>query len=138
MWVLGHLAKVNGEFLRRTGRGIETLDVREACDLAYAVITSDMERNFYAMVSAGAKFTDSDDPLGDQVLRFEERAGLRFNPEDIALEAHRNWLRAQGKDWDDTPVGAGNGQWWDTNVEWTPRTTMSDLDSEAARARGKK
>lgn len=129
---------MNGEFLRAHGHGIQELDVRELCSLAYAMITEDMTRHYYALVAAGAKFNDSEDPLGDQIYRFEEKIGIRFNPEDIALAAHKAWLKRRGMEWDDTPVGAGNGQWWDTNVEWTRQTTMGDLDTEAEKARGKK
>lgn len=89
-----------------------------------------MERSYYAQVAAGAKWENSDDPLGDSIARFEERVGLRENPEEIALAMHRQWLEAQGKEWDDTPVSAGSGQWWDQDVEFTD---MRDLDAEARR-----
>jgi hypothetical protein len=121
---------VNGDFVRAHGHGIEYLGVRELCDVAYSAIVGDMERHYYALVGAGASWKDSDDPLGDQVQRFEERIGLRDDPEALALEMHKQFLRAQGKDWDDTPVGAGNGEWWDQDVEFTD---MSDLDAEARR-----
>jgi hypothetical protein len=123
--VLAHLAKVNGDFLRAHGRGIEELSPRELCDIAYSAILEDMERHYYALVAAGAQWKDSTDPLGDDIVRFEERIGLRDDP-----EMHKQFLRDQGKEWDDTPVGAGNGQWWDQDVEFTD---MSDLDAEAKR-----
>lgn len=91
-----------------------------------------MERHYYAMVAAGGRWENSDDPLGDTIVRFEERIGLRENPEDIALALHRQFLASQGKEWDDTPVGAGNGEWWDQDVEFT---SMSDLDQQAQRRR---
>jgi hypothetical protein len=89
-----------------------------------------MERHHYAQMAAGAQWKDSTDPLGDAVQRFEERIGLRENPEDIALELHKQFLKAQGKEWDDTPVSGGSGNWWDQDVEFTD---MSDLDREAKR-----
>ncbi len=87
-----------------------------------------MERNHYAMVAAGAKWENTTDPLGEAVRRFEERIGLRYNPEDTALELHKKMLAERGIEWDDTPVGAGSGQWWDQDVEFTD---MSDLDAAA-------
>lgn len=104
--------------------------MRELCDVAYSAIVSGMERHYYAMVAAGAKWESTSDPLLDSVERFEERTGLREDPEAIALEMHKQFLRSQGKTWDDTPVGAGNGQWWDQDVEFTD---MSDLDQEQKR-----
>jgi hypothetical protein len=127
-----HLAKVNGDFLRSHGYGIEELDVRELCDVAYSAIVADMERQYYALVAAGGKWEHSDDPLGDSIVRFEERIGLRDDPAALALEMHKQFLAAQGKEWDDTPVGAGNGEWWNQNVEFTD---MSDLDRQAERRR---
>jgi hypothetical protein len=84
-------------------------------------------------VAAGAQWKDSHDPLGDEITRFEERIGLRENPEEIALMMHKQFLKDQGREWDDTPVGAGNGQWWDQDVEFTD---MSDLDAAAKRRAG--
>jgi hypothetical protein len=130
--VLGHYSKVNGDFLRANGRGIEELDARELCDLAYSAIIEEMTRHYYAMVAAGAQWKD-DDPLADNIQRFEERIGLQENPEEIALAMHRQFMADQGKEWDDTPVGAGSGQWWDQDVEFTD---MSDLDAAAKRRRG--
>jgi hypothetical protein len=124
---------VNGDFLRAHGCGIQELDVRELCDIAYAAIVTDMERHYYALVAAGATWKDTEDPLGDNIKRFEERTGLRDDPEALALEMHKNFLKIQGKEWDDTPVGAGNGEWWDQNVEFTD---MSDLDTERKRRAG--
>ena len=124
---------MNGDFLRAHGYGIEELDTRELCDVAYASIVADMERNFYALVAAGAQWKDTRDPLGDDIRRFEERIGLRDNPEALALEMHKQFLAAQGKEWDDTPVGAGSGQWWDQDVEFS---SMSDLDTAAKRSEG--
>lgn len=121
---------MNGDFVRAHGHGIEELDVREMCDVAYALHVADLERHYYALVSAGATWKDSKDPLGDAIMRFEEKIGLRDNPEDLALELHRKWLEQRGIEWDDTPVGAGNGQWWDQDVEFTD---MADLDREAKR-----
>jgi hypothetical protein len=124
------MAKVNGDFLRANGIGIEELDPRELCDVAYSSVIADMERHHYAMVSAGATWKDSDDPLGDSIVRFEERVGLRDNPEDLALMLHKKFLESKGIEWDDTPVSAGSGKWWDQDVEFTD---MSDLDREAKR-----
>lgn len=128
--MLAHLAKVNGDFLRAHGHGIEELTPRELCDIAYSAILEDMERHYYALVAAGATWKDTTDPLGDDIIRFEERIGLRDDPEALALEMHKQFLTSQGKEWDDTPVGAGNGQWWDQDVEFTD---MSDLDREQKR-----
>lgn len=128
--MLAHLAKVNGDFLRAHGHGIEELGARELCDIAYAAILEGMERHFYAMVAAGAKWEGTDDPLGDDVRRFEERIGLRDDPMAWALEQHKLFLKAQGKEWDDTPVSGGSGQWWDQDVEFTD---MADLDREHKR-----
>jgi hypothetical protein len=117
---------VNGDFLLAHGHGIQELDPRELCDLSYALIVRDMEQSFYAVVSSGnAKFEESD-PLGEQIALFEEKIGLREDPAAIALELHKRLLAAQGKEWDDTPVGAGSGQWWDQDVEFTD---MADLDA---------
>lgn len=132
--MLAHLAKVNGDFLRANGYGIEELDARELCDVAYAAITAGMERHYYALVAAGAKWEGTDDPLGDDIRKFEERIGLRDDPNAWALAMHRQMMEAQGKAWDDTPVTGGSGQWWDQDVEFS---SMSDLDAEAKR-RGKK
>ncbi|HEY1705584.1 MAG TPA: hypothetical protein VGG75_38350 [Trebonia sp.] len=106
------------------------LSARELCDVAYAAIIADMERHHYALVAAGAQWKDSRDPLGDDIARFEERIGLRDNPEALALALHKQFLADQGKEWDDTPVGAGNGEWWDQDAEFTD---MRDLDAEAKR-----
>jgi hypothetical protein len=92
------------------------------------MIIADLERTYYAQVASGAKWEGTSDPLGDAVHRFEERIGLRDNPEDIALAMHKQMLAARGIEWDDTPVGAGSGQWWDQDVEFTE---MSDLDAQA-------
>jgi hypothetical protein len=129
-WVLAHFAKVNGDFLRTHGHGIEQLSPRELCDVAYSSIVADMERHYYALVAAGAKWEDVSDPLGDDIQRFEERIGLRDDPEAIALAMHRQFLKDQGKEWDDTPVGAGTGQWWEQDTEFT---SMSDLDQASKR-----
>lgn len=103
------------------------------CDVAYSCVMAESEKLYYAQVSAGAKWENSDDPLGEAVIRFEEKIGLRENPEDIALELHKQFLKAQGKKWDDTPVGAGSGQWWDQDVEFT---SMEDLDTGKKRHEG--
>jgi hypothetical protein len=121
------LSKVNGEFLRVHGHGIEQLDPRELCDLVYATLTGDIERHYYALVAAGAQWKDSSDPLGDDIVRFEERIGLRDDPAAWALEQHKLFLAAQGKEWDDTPVSAGSGQWWDQDVEFS---SMESLDAQ--------
>lgn len=84
-------------------------------------------------MAAGAKWEGTSDPLADDIRRLEERIGLRENPEEIALALHRQFLADQGKEWDDTPVGAGSGQWWDQDVEFTD---MSDLDATAGRRAG--
>lgn len=104
--------------------------MREMCDAAYSAIVADVERNFYAQVAAGAQWKDSTDPLGDTIERLEERLGLREDPEAIALAMHKAFMLSQGKEWDETPVGAGSGQWWDQDVEFSD---MSDLDQEAKR-----
>lgn len=127
---MGRWAKVNGEFLRAHGHGLQELDVRELCDVAYSAIITDIERNYYALVAAGAQWKDSRDPLGDQVARFEERLGLRDDPEALALAMHKQFMLDQGKEWDETPVGTGSGQWWDQDVEFSD---MSDLDQTAKR-----
>jgi hypothetical protein len=128
--VLAHFAKVNGDFIRRHGRGIEQLDPRELCNVAYSAIVSDMEAHYYALVAAGAQWKDSQDPLGDDIRRFEERIGLRDDPEALALQMHKQLLKERGIPWDDTPVGAGTGQWWEQDTEFT---SMSDLDVESKR-----
>ena len=97
--------KVNGDQLRATGRGIEHLNARELCNLTYSLLVADIERNYYARVSAGAKWENEEDPLGDAVARFEERIGMREDPDAIALALHRRWLESRGIAWDDTPVG---------------------------------
>lgn len=84
-------------------------------------------------MAAGAKWEDATDPLGDMIVRFEERVGLRENPEAIAFELHKQLLKSRGIEWDDTPVGAGSGQWWDQDVEFTD---MSDLDKTSRRRKG--
>lgn len=119
---------MNGDFIRAHGHGIQELDARELCDVAYAAIIGDIEQHYYALVASGATWKDTQDPLGDDITRFEERIGLRDNPEDIALEMHKQFLASQGKEWDDTPVGAGNGEWWDQDIEYG---SMSDLDAAA-------
>ena len=116
--------------LRAHGHGIEELSTRELCDVAYATIVSDLERQYYALLAAGAKWEGTSDPLGDQVTQFEERIGLRDDPAAWALEQHKAFLAAQGKEWDDTPVTGGSGEWWDQDVEFT---SMSDLDRAANR-----
>ena len=77
---------MNGDFIRAHGHGIQELDARELCDVAYATIIGDIEQHYYALVASGATWKDTQDPLGDDITRFEERIGLRDNPEDIALE----------------------------------------------------
>lgn len=124
--MLGNLARVNGALLRGAGYGVEDLHVSELCDVAYSMLTDDLERNYYAQVAAGMTFKDSDTPLADAVYRFEERIGLRENPESIAMELHKRWRAAQGLAWDDTPVGQGGGNWWEQDVE--DFRDMSDLD----------
>lgn len=128
--MLAHLAKVNGDFIRAHGHGIEHLRPRELCDVAYALLIDDIERNYYALLASGATWKDTSDPLGDSVTRFEERMGLRENPADIALELHKQLLKQRGIEWDDTPVGAGSGQWWDQDIEFT---SMGDLDAAGKR-----
>jgi hypothetical protein len=132
-WLLGRYSKVNGDFLRTAGCGIEELDARELCDLAYSAIIEEITRHYHALVAAGAQWKDSRDPLGDDIQRFEERIGLRENPEEIALMMHKQFMKDQGREWDDTPVGAGSGQWWDQDVEFSD---MSDLDAAARRREG--
>ncbi len=105
------------------------MDARELCNVAYSSIIANVERSYYAQLSAGAKW-ETEDPLGDMITRFEERIGLREDPEAIALELHKQLLASRGIEWDDTPVGAGSGQWWDQDVEFTD---MSDLDATARR-----
>jgi hypothetical protein len=89
-----------------------------------------MEHHYYAQVAAGATWKDTSDPLGDQIHRFEERIGLRENPEALALAMHKQLLKERGIEWDDTPVGSGNGEWWDQDAEFSD---MSDLNREAER-----
>lgn len=119
---------MNGDFLRACGHGIEGLDARELCDIAYAAITDDMTKQYYALIAAGATWKDTKDPLGDQISGFEERVGLRDDPAALALELHKKFLKLQGKEWDDTPASGGSGQWWDQETEFT---SMSDLDQAA-------
>jgi photosystem II stability/assembly factor-like uncharacterized protein len=121
---------VNGDLIRNTGHGIEELNPRELCDVAYAAILDGLERRFYALTAAGAQWKDSEDPLGEQIERFEEKIGLRDDPNAWALAMHRQFMESQGREWDDTPVGAGSGEWWDQDVEFT---SMSDLDKAAKR-----
>ena len=128
--MLAHFAKVNGDFIRAHGCGIEQLDPRELCNVAYSAIVEDMSRHYYALVAAGAQWKDSGDPLGDDIRRFEERIGLRDDPSAWALEQHKALLKQRGIPWDDTPVGAGSGQWWEQDTEFT---SMSDLDAESRR-----
>lgn len=109
---------------------MQDLAPRELCDLAYAAIIADIERSYYAQVSAGAEWKDASDPLGDSIRRFEERVGLRDDPEALALELHKGLLKSRGIEWDDTPVSGGSGKWWDQDVEFSD---MSDLDAEAHR-----
>jgi len=87
-----------------------------------------MERNYYALVARGATWEHVDDPLGDQVERFEEHIGLRENPEALAMEMHKMLLASRGIEWDDTPVkGSGSGQWWDQDID--DFRDMSQLDA---------
>jgi hypothetical protein len=109
---------------------VEELDPRELCDVAYAAITGDLEKHYYALVAGGMQWKDTEDPLGESIIRFEERIGLRDDPEALAMEMHKRFMAAQGKEWDDTPVGAGSGQWWDQDAEFTD---MSALDGKRRR-----
>lgn len=124
---------MNGDQLATTGHGIEDMDARELCDLSYALITGGIERQYYALLSGGAKFEDSTDPIGDQITEFEEKFGLREDPSAIALELHKRLLASRGIPWDDTPVGAGSGEWWDQDIEFTD---MSDLDKKKQASEG--
>lgn len=120
---------MNGDFLRANGHGIGTLAPSELCDVAYSALVEGLERQYYAQLAAGAKWDDAD-PLGEMIGRLEEQLSLRENPEAIALELHRRMMAAQGKEWDDTPVGAGSGQWWEQDVD--DFRDMSDLDRAAS------
>lgn len=123
--MLGHYSKVNGDFLRAHGRGIEELDPRELCDLAYATLIAMIEQRHYALVAAGAEWKDSDDPLGEEITAFEERIGLREDPKAVAYAMHKQFMESQGKQWDETPVGTAN-EWWDQNVEFTDMEALDE------------
>lgn len=123
---------MNGDLLRATGRGMETLSPRELCDVAWSAMLEGIEKQYYAMVAAGIKF-EAEDPMADQVTRLEEKIGLRYNPEDLALELHKTLLAARGIEWDDTPVGAGSGKWWDQDID--NFKDMSDLDAASKKKR---
>ena len=42
--------------------------------------------------------------LDEQLERFDETIGMRFDFDALALAQHRAWLESQGKEWDDTEV----------------------------------
>lgn len=42
--------------------------------------------------------------LEEQIQRLDETLGLAVDYDAIALENHKKWLAAQGKEWDDTEV----------------------------------
>lgn len=69
--------------------------------MAYSLILDDMTAARRAQEAAGAKFELS---LEEAIERFEENIGLRFDYDALALENHKKWTAAQGKEWDDTPV----------------------------------
>jgi hypothetical protein len=91
-----------------------------------------MVLTFRARVSRGEKF-EAQDPLGDEIRAFEESIGLRggANAEELALAMHKEWMRQQGKEWDDTPVtGKQADRWWDQDVEYK---SMDDLNRKLTR-----
>jgi hypothetical protein len=52
---------------------------------------------------AGAK-KETDDDLETVIERWEQKIGLRVDPEEQALEALKAFNKARGIPWDDTPV----------------------------------
>jgi hypothetical protein len=115
---------LDGRQIASTGRGIESLTLRQLCNLAYAHYLDEMALTFRAQVAAGAKW-DTDDPFAEKVEEFEEKISLRYDPAETARAMQRAWVEAQGGSWDETPVEASKN-WWDKDVEFT---SMGDLDN---------
>jgi hypothetical protein len=91
-----------------------------------------MTLTFRARLGPESKF-ESEDPLGDAIRSFEEEIGLHggSTAEAIALAMHKEFMRQQGKEWDDTPVSVGDSdRWWDQDVEYT---SMRDLNKKLTR-----
>lgn len=89
--------------LRNQGRGILTFSVREICNIAYSIIVEDLEKMWWAQFSHPNTDLEKLGSIEETVERFEERIGLRINPEDIAMEQHKAMLKAKGIEWDNTP-----------------------------------
>lgn len=89
-----------------------------------------MRETYRAHIAAGAQF-ESDDPLGDQIQQFEEHIGLHPDSRNYVLEQMKLWYKVTGREWDDTPVAAadGNAALADVNIEYT---SMADLNRKLA------
>jgi hypothetical protein len=74
---------------------------RQCMNIAWSLIIDEMTIEDRAMRAAGHKF---EDPLDDRIQYFEERIGLRVNPEEVAMALHKQRLAAMGIPWDDTQV----------------------------------
>lgn len=71
---------------------------------------------------AGGKYSNT---LEEDIERWEEQVGIRHNPEDEAMAAHKRRLEEQGIEWDDTPVSEIPGL-QDKMDQEIPGTFMGD------------
>lgn len=77
--------------------------MREAVNIAQFLAVDEMvmeDREF--RYSGGKKPTD--DPVETHIEHWEEKIGLKVDPDAEALKAYKAWRASQGLEWDDTPV----------------------------------
>lgn len=84
------------------------LTVREFINTCYYMVV----RNFQDSMEEGG------DTAEEQIERFEEKIGLRHNPEDDALAKLRAWQISQGIDPDKAKADVdAEKPWWEDDTE---------------------
>jgi|HubBroStandDraft_5_1064220.scaffolds.fasta_scaffold06424_3 hypothetical protein len=78
--------------------------------------------------ASGVKFQND---LEEHIEDIEIKIGLRFDSVGAALENHKKFLAAQGKEWDDTPVELD----WRMQDREIPGTYMNDPNDPARKGR---
>lgn len=90
-----------------------------------------MKCTYRAQIAAKAEF-QSDDPLGDQIQKFNESIGIVHDSAEDALEQLKYWNKMMGREWDDTPVTEGYVVSTKGDVQKSQNVGLEDLNVEYA------
>jgi hypothetical protein len=104
-----NLGRLDGEMLISHGKGISQFTFREFLNICYTTVV----RQFQPPMD------EEGDSVEVQISRFEEKIGLRHNPENDAMAALRQWQISQGIDPDAKTDFDPNASkpWWEQDLE---------------------